>query len=696
MLAAAYANGEILVQFAASASAATRASARALVQGRAIEAIQTKAMGQNAIGVLERVAVGRGVSVEQAITRLKDRADVLFAEPNWKLSASAVSNDPYYTTSGRLWGMYGDELSTASGPSGTTNQFGSQAEKAWDAGFTGSKSVVVGIVDEGIDITHPELKDNIWVNPFETAGDGIDNDGNGYVDDVNGWDFYSNDATVYDGADDDHGTHVAGTIGALGGNGVGVAGVNWNVTMISTKFLGINGGYTSGAIQALDYLTDLKTRHGVNVVASNNSWGGGGYSSALQSAIIRGAKAGILFVGAAGNNASNNDTTANYPSNYSTLQGTSTTTAASYEAVIAVAALTSTGGLASYSNYGATTVDIAAPGSAINSTLPGGGYGSYSGTSMATPHVTGTVALYASAFPNASAAEIRNAILGSARPTPSVAGLTVTGGRLDVAAALNAAPPVGISITGGSVVEGNTGTTAIAFTVTLVAAATGTVNVNYSTANGTAAAGSDYAAQSGTLSFAPGETSKTILVDVIGDTTYESNESFSVALSGASANARIQTASAVGTITNDDPQPVVTTPTLSIGSTSALESQGMVSFVVTLSQASASKVTVRFGTANGSAVAGRTGDYTATSGTLTFNPGETSKIISVAVRNDAVVEADETFFMDLSRASGATLAVGRGIGTILNDDGVAAQSQLPVAAAFAAWESSSTASKRKL
>jgi subtilisin family serine protease len=695
MLAAAWADGEILIQFANSASVAERAQARGLVQGRAIEAIQTKAIGQNALGLLERVALGRGVSVEQAIQRLQNRSGVAFAEPNWKLSATAVSNDPYYTTSGRLWGMYGDDAGTASGPTGTTNQFGSQAEKAWDAGFTGSKSVVVGIVDEGIDINHPDLQGNIWVNPFDKAGDGIDNDGNGYVDDVNGWDFVNNDNTVYDGGTgDNHGTHVAGTVGGVGGNGVGVAGVSWNVTMISTKFLGPNGGYTSDVVRALDYLTDLKTRHGINVVASNNSWGGGGYSSALHSAIIRGAKAGILFVGAAGNNATNNDATANYPSNYSTLQGTSTTTAASYEAVIAVAALTSTGGLASYSNYGATTVDIAAPGSAIVSTLPGNTYGSYSGTSMATPHVTGAVALYAAAYPNATAAQARQAILGTARPTASVSGLTATGGRLDVAAALNAAPPVGISIAGGSIVEGNSGTTQLAFIVTLSAPAAGTVTVNSATGGGTATAGSDYVAQTSTLTFAPGETSKTILVDVIGDTTFESNETFGVTLSGASANARVQTASATGTITNDDVQPPPVTPTLAITSASALENAGWLRFTVTLSQALTTKVTVRFATTNGTAVAGRTGDYTATSGTLTFNPGETSKVISVAVRNDSVVEADETFFVDLSRASGATIATARGTGTIVNEDvAPATVSRLPLAAAFAALQNSQAPAK---
>ncbi|MGB8852425.1 MAG: S8 family serine peptidase [Pirellulales bacterium] len=693
---AAFIEGEVLVQFAPTASASERAAARAAVQGQAAEAIQTAAMRSAGAGVLERISLAKGVPVDRAIQALANRPGVVFAEPNWKLSTAATSNDPYYTTSSRLWGMYGNDSPAASGPTGTTNQFGSQAEKAWDAGFTGSSSVVVGIVDEGIDINHPDLAANIWVNPFEVAGDGIDNDGNGYVDDINGWDFFYGDNTVYNAGEDSHGTHVAGTIGGSGGNGVGVAGVNWNVSMISTKFLGPGGGSTSNAIKAIDYLTDLKTRHGINLVASNNSWGGGGYSSALHSAIIRGANAGILFVAAAGNGGSDgvgdsNDTTANYPSNYSTLQGTTTQRAAAYEAVVAVAALTSSGGLASYSNYGSTTVDIAAPGSSINSTLPGGTYGNYSGTSMATPHVTGAVALYASAYPGASAATIRSAVLNSARPTSSLAGKTVTGGRLDVAAALNAAPPVGISVRGGSVIEGNAGTTSLVFTVSLSATSASTVTVNYATANGSATAGNDYSAATGTLAFAPGETTKTVAVDVIGDLAFEANETFSLVLSGASANATITTTSAVGTITNDDQQAVVS---LAIASVSALEGSGTFLFTVTLSQATTSKVSVRFATANGTAVAGRTGDYTATSGTLTFNPGETSKTIAVAVQNDAVVEADETFFVDLSKASGATVAVGRGTGTIVNDDGALATQRAMVFAALAAEQSPSTSRRR--
>lgn len=354
-----------------------------------------------------------------------DRA-VEFAEPNWIYQHGATLNDTYYTN-GSLWGMYGDAFSPA-------NTYGSQAAEAWQAGNTGQGSVYVGVIDEGIMRTHPELTVNVFVHPTETLN-GIDDDGNGYVDDINGWDFDGNNNTTYDGSQDDHATHVAGTIGAVGGNGAGVAGGNWQVTMIPAKFLGRRGGTTANAIKAVDYLTDLKTRHNLHIVASNNSWGGGGFSQGLLDAINRGGNANILFIAAAGNGGSdgvgdNNDTTASYPSNYQcTANG-------SYDCVIAVAAITSTGAKSGFSNYGATTVDLGAPGSAIYSTLPGKGnvatYGSYSGTSMATPHVTGGAALYAASHLLAGAAEIKNAILGSAAPTASLAGKTVTGGRLNV------------------------------------------------------------------------------------------------------------------------------------------------------------------------------------------------------------------------------------------------------------------------
>jgi subtilisin family serine protease len=414
-----YVPGEVLVKFKQSSTANGRSSALSRIAGSVEEKIVTATMER--FGDNEGVSVvSTKLDVMDAIAKLKENPDVVYAEPNYIYNHEATSNDTYYTN-GSLWGMYGDGTSPA-------NQYGSQAGEAWAAGHTGSKSVVVGIIDEGAMYNHEDLAGNFWTNPYDPV-DGIDNDGNGYVDDVHGWDFANNDNTTFDGSSDDHGTHVSGTIGGIGGNGKGVAGVNWAVTLISAKFLGRNGGTTANAIKAVDYITDLKTRHGLNLVATNNSWGGGGFSQALQDAIERANAADILFVAAAGNGGSdgvgdNNDAVANYPSNYPNSN------------IIAVAALTSSGGLASYSNYGATQVDIGSPGSGIYSTVPtksgGSGYSSYSGTSMATPHVTGACALYASTHAGATGATIKNAILSSAVPTASLSGKCVTGGRLNV------------------------------------------------------------------------------------------------------------------------------------------------------------------------------------------------------------------------------------------------------------------------
>lgn len=417
--------GEMLVQFAPNASPQAKGAARARIGATAVEVVARGNARADGGGDLELVRIPPGLSVAAAVRGIQADAAVTFAEPNWIYTHGLVSNDPYYTN-GSLWGMY----SATSTPS---NAFGSGAADAWAAGHTGTPTVYVGIIDEGV-MPHDDFGANVWVNPGEIAGNGVDDDGNGYVDDVRGWDFDGNNNTTYDGSQDDHGTHVAGTIGAVGANGLGVAGVNWNVTMIPAKFLGRRGGTTANAIKAVDYLTDLKTRHNINLVATNNSWGGGGFSQGLLDAINRGGNAGILFIAAAGNGGSdgvgdNNDTTATYPSNY-------VCASANGDCLIAVAAITSTGAKSGFSNYGATTVDLGAPGSAIVSTVPTkkgtSGYASYSGTSMATPHVTGAAALYASTHAGATAAQIKSAILSSTIPTSSLAGRTVSGGRLNV------------------------------------------------------------------------------------------------------------------------------------------------------------------------------------------------------------------------------------------------------------------------
>jgi subtilisin family serine protease len=409
-----YVAGEVIVKFAAGVSAANRGAALGAVRGVVGSRILTQAMKNG--GDVEGLTVVRtSMGVPSAVSALSARAGVEFAEPNFYYYHEAVSNDPYYTN-GSLWGMYGDATTPA-------NQYGCQAGEAWLAGHTGSTTVIVGEIDEGIMFTHPELVGQVWTNPYDLV-DGIDNDGNGYIDDIHGWDFDGNNNTIYDGAIDDHGTHVAGTIGAKGGNALGVVGVCWNVQIISGKFLGKKGGTTTNAILALDYFADLKSRHAMNIVATNNSWGGGAYSLALQEAIERSNQANIVFCAAASNEGINTDVTASYPSCYPNAN------------IISVASITSTGTLSSFSNYGLITVDLGAPGSAIYSTIPSktgaASYASYSGTSMACPHVTGAVALYAATHPGASVATIKAALMGSVVPTASLAGKCVTGGRLNV------------------------------------------------------------------------------------------------------------------------------------------------------------------------------------------------------------------------------------------------------------------------
>ncbi|MEB3260952.1 MAG: S8 family serine peptidase [Cyanobacteriota bacterium] len=599
--------GRLLVQWAPDATESQRAAALGAVGAKRKELIQTAPMKARGEGVIEVVELSAGADLQAALGLYNATAGVRFAEVDQLVQVQAVSNDPEYRNT-QLWGMFGSDSPTPVGPNGTTNPFGTNAEAAWNLGFTGSKSVFVGILDQGIDFQHQDLAANMWVNPYELQ-DGIDNDGNGYVDDIRGWNFLDNTNVVFDFLGDEHGTHVAGTIGAVGGNGIGVVGVNWDVTMIPAKFLGSSGGYVSGAIMALDYITDLKWRHGLNIVATNNAWTAFDTSAidaissrAMREAVVRSARQDILFVASAGNQAVNNDLVASFPSQFDTSLD------AGYDAVVTVAALGRQGQLASFSNFGSLTVDLGAPGVDIFSSFPFNGYDLLSGTSMATPHVTGAIALYASRYPGSTAEQIRTALLASTIPTDSLANTTSSGGRLDVLNFLNTPPVPAFSITAAQPhqAEGQSGAaTPFHFTVTRHGPTTADSSVSWAVAgSGPAPADeSDFVDQllpSGTLIFAPGETSKTITVSVTPDTLRESIEAFTVTLNNPSPDTTLAAGrtSAGSSILNDDgvllafhsapitlPSfgPATTSPSaLTISSGAASEQFGIASVEVTL------------------------------------------------------------------------------------------------------------------
>ncbi len=300
------------------------------------------------------------------------------------------------------------------------------AYDAWDK-QTGSADVTVAVIDSGIDLDHADLQGNLWVNEGEIWGDGIDNDGNGYIDDYNGYDFVNNRGIGpgYSRDDDNgHGTHVAGTIAAQGNNGIGISGVAWNASLMAVKVLdGGGSGSIADIVEGIRYATMMGAR------VSNNSYGGRGYShyyTSISTAISEARDAGSIFVASAGNNGSSNENSyASYPASFT------------HANIVSVASTTSTDSLSYFSNYGATSVDLGAPGHSIYSTYRGGGYRTLSGTSMAAPHVTGSIALLLSENPELTYSEAIDAILDNVDRVSSLSGRSVTGGRLNVAAAID-------------------------------------------------------------------------------------------------------------------------------------------------------------------------------------------------------------------------------------------------------------------
>lgn len=295
------------------------------------------------------------------------------------------------------------------------------APEAWSKTVGSRSGPIIAVLDTGVDVSHPDLAANIWTNTREIPGNGRDDDGNGVVDDVHGYDAYYDDGEPED--KDGHGTHCAGTIGAVGNNGRGVVGVNWQARIMPIKIFNNNDKprtSTSAMLRGISYAG----RHGARI--TSNSWGGPGRSRSVERAFQ---KSKAFHLMAAGNDSQDNDDKPHYPSNYSVSNS------------LAVASITRSGKLSSFSNYGKETVDIAAPGSSIYSTVPGGGYGYKSGTSMATPHVAGVAGLALTLNPRLSNSQLKSALLSSVQPVSGLQEKVASGGWVNADRALQRVSP---------------------------------------------------------------------------------------------------------------------------------------------------------------------------------------------------------------------------------------------------------------
>ncbi|MCM0604963.1 MAG: S8 family serine peptidase [Xanthomonadaceae bacterium] len=414
--------GQILVKYKSSVpNVRVQSSAAASIQsvlGRAAVLSMRQVKTDASIHVVE---LDQSKDTDAAIQALKANPDVEIAEKNFRINmyqdkskpAEKLPGTPNDELFSKQWGMQNIGQVLGSSWSKSTGTAGADINVSplWAKGITGSQDIIVAVIDTGIDLTHPDLVGNIFVNKDEIPGNGIDDDNNGFIDDVNGWNFVDKNNKPSD--DHDHGTHCSGVIGATGNDKVGVTGVNWKVRILPLKFLSAKGGGTlEGAIDAINYATMM------NANIMSNSWGGGERSDLLFNAIKSARDKGILFVAAAGNDKADNDKNPHYPSNYE------------LDNVIAVAAMDNKDNLASFSCYGKSTVHVAAPGVDVFSTVRGGKYGMMSGTSMACPHVAGVAALTLSQNPSLSYKELKQRLISGSIPVSNITGKVYAGGRV--------------------------------------------------------------------------------------------------------------------------------------------------------------------------------------------------------------------------------------------------------------------------
>jgi subtilisin family serine protease len=394
---------------------------------------RTEPVGELSAAATFKLHLDGNLSVDEAVAMANADPRIEYAEPDHFIyPAETVPNDPMFAD---MWGL--NNTGVPFGKPGADIA----ATRAWDI-TTGNDSVIVAVIDGGIEVSHPDLEFNIWENPGEIPGNGVDDDGNGFADDVSGWNFFTDDNQVGPdaslGSFLNHGTHVAGTIGAVGDNGVGVAGVAWDCEIISIRIFGNQEGRiiasSSDTVASINYALALK-RAGVNIRVINASWGGPSDSRTLHDAIAVAGEAGISFVCAAGNAGSNVDNSASafFPAGWRDLPS-----------LISVASVDRNDNIATSSNFGKLSIGVGAPGVGVLSTITSEGYGILSGTSMASPHVAGIVALLATHEPGLSPAAIRQRVESTAEPIVSLATRTISAGRANAHNALmNTPAPVG-------------------------------------------------------------------------------------------------------------------------------------------------------------------------------------------------------------------------------------------------------------
>jgi len=578
-----------------------------------------------AIGNLQIVQLPADGIVANLLTVFRQSGLVEYAEPDVQVHALLEPND-FRFGDGSLWNLHNI------GQVGGKADADIDAPEGWDV-QNAADDVVVAVIDTGVRYTHEDLAANMWVNSGETVGNNLDDDGNGYVDDVHGINAINNSGDPND--DHGHGTHISGIVGAVGNNNVGLVGVAWKVKIMGCKFLDPTGnGFISDAIKCIDYARG----HGANII--NTSWGSTTFNSAaLRDAFDSARQAGIIVTAAAGNAADNSDVNPLYPASYD------------LDNIVAVAATTRNDELASFSNYGATNVDLAAPGSPIFSCWNGSDsdYRYFDGTSMAAPQVAGVCALVRAKYPGETYSQIINRVLGNTDPLPGLAGKCATGGRLNLQKALGTAPPpptptVTVAATDSAAAEAGADTGA--FTISRTGSTASALTVNY-TLGGTAVNGTDYQSLSGSATIPASVSSATVVVTPIDDAGLEGAETVALTVSADTAYTVGSPGNAAVTIAdNDQPPPPETAVSVIVTDDAAAEAGNDTgTFTISRTGGNASALTVNY-SLSGTASSGT--DYETLPGTVTIPEGSPSATVTVIPVDDTAVEENEAVVLTLT------------------------------------------------